>query len=87
MERQIGVGKEFDGFRLCGAHKEDWHVLLDGAFFDDGGEGVGGFFQIRFIVAIDNAARVEVVVEGLGFAEELGAKMIFGVTTLMVPSA
>ncbi len=70
-EGQVGIGKEFDGFGLGAAHKEYGHVLLDGALLDDGAEGVGGLGQRFSIIADDDAAGVEVVVQRLALAEEL----------------
>ena len=71
---QVGVGEEFDGLGLGGAHEKDRHILLDGTFDEEGGEGVGGCFEGGIIIADDDAGGIEIVIEGLGLAEELGSE-------------
>ena len=68
---QVGVGEELNGFGLGAAHEQYGHVLLDGAFFDDSTEGVGGLGQRFSVVADNDSAGVEVVVQRLALAEEL----------------
>ena len=68
---QVGVGEELHRFGLGAAHEEDGDVLLDGTGLQKLGEGFGGGFEFRLVEADDDAARIEVVVEGLAFAEEL----------------
>ncbi len=68
---QVCVGEELDRFGLGAAHEEYGHVLLDGAFFDDGAEGVGGLGQRFSVVADDDSAGVQIVVQRLALAEEL----------------
>ena len=38
---QIGIGEEFDGLGLGGAHEQDGNVFLQGAFFDERSKGMG----------------------------------------------
>ena len=70
---KVGVGEEFHGFGFGAAHIEHRNVLLDCPF---------GYYRrevsrclgedgIALVVTHHYAARVEVVVEGLGLAEEL----------------
>ena len=75
-QREIGVDEQLRGFRFGAAHEEDVDVLLVSALLQERGEVVrllarplGGF-----VVANDDAARVQVVVQGLRLAQELRAE-------------
>ena len=41
-QSKVGIGKKFHSLRLRGSHEQHRHILLDGAFLDDGREGVSG---------------------------------------------
>lgn len=73
---QIRVGEQLDGFGLGEAHEQRVNVLLDGTLLQQLGEGVGGLHEVLVLrVGADhNAARVQVVVQSLGFAQELRAE-------------
>ena len=70
---EVGVDEELGGLRLGEAHEEGLDVRLEGAFLQEGGEGAGLVLGVR-VAADDDAGGVEVVVEGLGLAQELGAE-------------
>ena len=70
-QREVGVGKELHGLGFGAAHEEHGHLLFDGALLDDGREGVRRLLQRGLVVTHNDAARVEVVVQGLALAEEL----------------
>ncbi len=64
---EVGVGKELDRFGLRGISKEDGDVFLDGAFFEQIGEDLGALG----VLTDDDAGRVQVVIKGTAFAQEL----------------
>ena len=70
-QRQVGVGEQLHRLGLGRAHQEHRHILPDGALPQETGEGAGGVGEVR-IAAHDDSAGVEVVIQGLAFAEELG---------------
>ena len=75
-QRQVGVGEELGGLRFGEAHEDGGNVFFDRALLQERGEDLG-FFQSLFVFLVisdDDAARVEVVVEGFGFAQEFGAE-------------
>ena len=75
-QRQVGVGEELGGLRFGEAHEDGGNVLLDRALLQERGEDLG-FFQSLFVFLVisdDDAARIKVVVEGFGFAQEFGAE-------------
>ena len=75
-QRQIRVGEQFDGLRLCEAHEQRFNVFLDGAFLQQRRKLVRGLRQARVaqIRAHDDAARVQIVVKRLALAQELRAE-------------
>ena len=75
-QREVCVDEQLRGFRFGEAHEEDVDVLLVSALLQERGEEVrllarplGGL-----VVADDDAARVQVVVQGLRLAEKLRAE-------------
>jgi len=72
-ESQIGIGEELGGFRFGVAHEEGVYRLFDRSLLEECGECMRRFF-CAFVHADDDATRIEVVVERLGFAEEFGAE-------------
>lgn len=75
-QRQVRVGEQLDGLGLGEAHEQCMDVLLDGALLQQLGEGAGSLDEVLVlrIGAHHDAARVQVVVQGLGFTQELGAE-------------
>ena len=75
-QSQVRVGEQLDGLGLGEAHEQCMDVLLDGALLQQLGEGVGSLDEVLVlrIGAHHDAARVQVVVQGLGFTQELGAE-------------
>ena len=73
---EVGVGKQFHGLGFGGAHEEGVDVGLERALLEEGGEGAGGFVQVRvaFGASHDDARGIEVVVEGFAFAEKFGGE-------------
>ena len=68
---EVGVGEELDGLGLGAAHEEHGDVFLEGSALDEFRKGAGGLLQRGLIVPDDDAAGVQVVVQGLALAEEL----------------
>ena len=92
-QRQVGVGEELDGLGLGGAQHElgDAHgaVGVDalqlggvGALGEQAGELLGGYNGLGVVLgcAHHDAAGVQVVVECLALAQELGAEEDLGVS-------
>ena len=44
-ECQIGIGEELDSLSFLHTHEEGINILLDGAFLEQSGEGLGSFLQ------------------------------------------
>ena len=65
---QVSVGKELDSFGFRSISKKDGDVLLDGAFFEQTSEDLGALGAFTH----DDARRVQVVIEGPAFTQELG---------------
>ena len=81
-QRQVCIGEEFDGLGLGGGHDQRGDVVVDRAFLKQTGELFGGRGQfagegrsLRY--ANNNAAGVQIVVQGMPFAQELGAEEEF----------
>ena len=68
---EVGVGEKLDGFSLGGVRNQGRDVLVLGALLEQPGEHFG-LGLLVLVGAHDNAARVEVVVKSLAFAEEFG---------------
>ena len=75
-EREIGVHEELRGFGLGEAHEKGIDILLVGALLQQRGEDVGLLSGVvgGFIIADDDPAGIQVVIQGLGFAQELRAE-------------
>jgi len=75
-EREIGVGKQLNRFRFGEAHDAGLDVRFDGSFLEQGSKSFCCLRKtgIAFDGADNDTRRVEIVVEGLGFAEEFGRK-------------
>ena len=73
---QIGVDEELGGLGLGKAHVKGINILLVGALLQQRGEDVGLLSGVvgGFIIADDDAAGIQVVIQGLGFAQELGTE-------------
>ena len=78
-EGQVGIGEELDSLGLLESHEEYGRVGALSPFHQQLGKGVGSRFQFfgtingeEFGCADDDAAGVEVVVESLALAQELG---------------
>ena len=69
-EREVGVGEELYGLGFGRAHEQHRHVLLDGAFVNEVREGVRCFLQAVVAVTDNDSARIEIVVQCLGFSQE-----------------
>ena len=69
---QVSVGKEFHGLGFGQAHEQRVDVFLDGSFLQEGCKIMCGLVQpgIPFGTAHDDAARVEVVIQGFALAQE-----------------
>ena len=67
---EVGVGKQLDGLGLGAVGEQHGGVLFQSTFQQQVGKGAGtvGLF------AHDDAAGVQVVVQGLAFAQEFGAE-------------
>ena len=72
-EREIGIHEELGGFRFRQAHEEGFYRVFFGTLLEKTGEGMGSAFRL-FIVTDDDAAGVEVVIQGFGFPQELRAE-------------
>ena len=73
---EVGVGEELHCLSLGESHEEGVDVLLDGSLLQQGCEDVGCLVEAFVAIgsAHDDAARVEVVVEGLALAQEFGCE-------------
>ena len=73
---QIRVGEQLHGLGLGEAHEQRVDVLLDGPLLQQLGERLGRLdeMQVLRVGADHDAARVQVVVQCLGFAQELRAE-------------
>ena len=72
-QRQIRVREQFDGLRLGEPHEQGPDVLLDGTLLQQGRERVRGIRK-TLVVQVgsdDDAAWVQVVVQGLALTQEL----------------
>ena len=72
-ESEIGIHEELGGFRLRQTHEEGCNRVFHGTLLKQTGEGAGVGFR-GFIVADDDAAGIEVVIQGFGFPQELRAE-------------
>lgn len=72
-QRQIRVREQFDGLRLGEPHEQGPDVLLDGTLLQQGRKRVRGIHEtpVVQIGTDDNAARIQVVVQGLALTQEL----------------
>ena len=77
---QIGVGEQFHGLGLGGSHIKGINVLLDGSLLQQTGKSMGGLFQTLyvFIESNDDSGRIEVIIKGLAFTQELGGEYDIG---------
>ena len=75
-QRQVGVGEQLDGLGLGKAHIQRVDVLLDGPLLQKPRKGVRGLHQagVLQVGAHDDAAGVEVVVQGFALAQKLRAE-------------
>ena len=75
-QRQVRVREELDGLRLGEPHEQGPDVLLDGALLQQRRERARSLHKARVVRvgAHDDAARVQVVVQGLALAQELRAE-------------
>ena len=75
-EGQVGVGEELHGLCLRDAHEQRVDVLLDGTLLQKGGKRVGSLVETLVVsgTAHDDARGIEVVVERLALAQELGGE-------------
>lgn len=75
-QRQIGIGKELDGLRLGHPHEERINLLFYRPLPQQGGKGMGRLHQpgVVHIRSDNDPARIEVVIQGPAFAQELGRK-------------
>lgn len=75
-QRQIGVGKEFDGFGLGHPHEERINLLFYRPLPQQGGKGMGRLHQpgVVHIRSDDDPARIEVVVQRPALAQKFGRK-------------
>ena len=72
-ESEIGIHEELGGFRLRQAHEEGCNGVFYGNLLEKTGEGAGAGFR-WLIAADDDAAGVEVVIQGFGLPQELRAE-------------
>ena len=72
-QRQIGIGKKFDGLCLGETHEEGVNAFLDGSLLQQGGKGMGGLNESRVahVGADDDARGVEVIVERTALTQKL----------------
>ena len=70
---KVRVGKELDCLGFCKSRKKRFYRVLDCALQQERSEGLG-LAPRRLIASDDDAGGVEVVVQGLGFTQELGAE-------------
>ena len=68
---EIGVREELHRFRLRAAHEQHGDIVLQGALFNQSRECMCRFFKRSVIETDDDARRIEVIIERLGFAQEL----------------
>ena len=75
-QRQISVDEQLRGFSLGGAHEKSLDILLVGTLLQQRNEDVGLLSGVvgSFIIADDDPAGIQVVIQGLGFAQELRAE-------------
>ena len=73
-EREVCVGEEFDSLGFGEAHEERVDVGFYGALLQQSCKGVRRLYEARVgHIGTDNdAARIEIVVEGAALAQELG---------------
>ncbi len=74
---QIGIGKQLDGLSFGETHNQRINVLLDCAFLQQTCKGVGGWpsqDEHSPHLCDNDTARVEVIVQSLGFTQELRAE-------------
>ena len=78
-EGQIGVGEQLDRLGLSEAHEQRVNVLFDCTFLQQTGKLMSSFYQtlIVQVSSNDNAGRIQVIVEGLGFTQEFRAENVF----------
>ena len=67
---EVGVGKQLDGLGLGAVGEQHGYIFLLGPFQQQVGKGLGAVGAL----ADDDAAGVQVVVQGLAFAQEFGAE-------------
>ena len=84
-ERQICVDEEFRGLSLGSAHEKGVDNLFVGALLQKLGEDVGILSGVvgGFIVSDDDPAGIQVVIQGLGLAQELRAEQDVVVAELL----
>ena len=77
---QIGVGKQFYCFSLSGTHIQSIYVLLDCALLQQAGKSMGCLLKTRnlFVESNDDSGRIEIIVEGFAFTQELGGENDIG---------
>ena len=84
-QSQIGVSEQLDRLGLSEAHEQCVNVLLDCTFLEQTSKLMCGFHQ-TFIVQVstnDDTGRIQVIVKGFRFTQELRAEdNIFGIELL-----
>ena len=75
-QRQISVDEQFRGFGLGGAHEKGLDILLVRPLLQQCGEDVRLLSGVvgGFIISDDDPAGIQVVIQGLGLAQELRAE-------------
>ena len=75
-QSKISIGKQLDSLGLGKAHNERVDVLLNRAFLQQPSKGVSCLHKtsILHIGADNDSARIEVVIQSLGFTQELRAE-------------
>ena len=69
----FAVNEQFRGFGLGGAHEKGLYILLVCSLLQQCGKDVSLLSGVvgGFIISDDHPAGIEVVIQGLGFAQEL----------------
>ena len=75
-QSQICIGKQLNGLCLGKAHEQSINVLFNCTFLQQTGKLVSGFNQtlIAQVSTNDNTARIQIVIQSLGFTQELRAE-------------
>ena len=75
-QRQIGVGKKLDCLCFGKAHDKSIYVFLDCTFLQQTSKSICSFHQtsILYIGADNNAARIQIVMQGFRLAQEFRAE-------------